>query len=318
MRKDEKIFITGHTGLIGSALLCKLKEEGYSNLLFRTRNELDLGHEKVVADFFEIEKPDYVFLAAGKSGGIFANSNFPAELIYENIRIESNVIHYAYKVGVKKLLYIGCSCLYPQNCPQPMKEDYLLTGLFEPTNEMFSIAKLTGLKLCQAYNRQYNTNFICCITENLFGPNDKFDSKWGHVIPALIEKFHKAKIKKNDNIVVWGTGEPKRSFVYIEDAADALIFLMENYNSTEYINIGANLEISIAELASLIKNIVGFEGEIIFDASKPNGMPRKILDIERFLRLGWRPQFSLTQGIKKTYDWYLRNKVKVYNEGNNY
>lgn len=307
MNKTDKIYIAGHTGLVGSAVVYKLQKAGYKNLIIKTKKELDLREEKIVERFFEKERPDYVFLGAGKSGGILANTTHPADLIYENIKIECNVIHQAYKIGVKKLLYIGCSCLYPRDCPQPMKEENLLTGSFEPTNEMFSTAKIAGLKMCQAHNKQYKTNFICCITENLFGPNDKFDLKWGHVIPALILRFHNAKIKKEDKVIIWGSGKPLRSFLYIEDAADAFIFLMKNYNLNEIINIGSNLEISITELAELIKNIVNFRGKIVFDSSKPDGMPKKILDIRRIRGLGWKPRFSLYEGIKKTYQWYLKH-----------
>lgn len=305
MKKNDKIYIAGHTGLIGSTLVRKLEEKDYSNLVYSTRNELDLRNEKAVRNFFEKEQPDYVFLAAGKSGGILANITYPADLIYENLKIESNIIHHAYKIGVKKLLYIGCACLYPRDCPQPMKENYLLMGPFEPTNEMFSVAKLVGLKMCQAYNQQYKANLICCITENLFGPNDTFDLRWGHVVPALIVRFHNAKIKKRDKVIVWGSGKPVRSFMYIEDAVDAFIFLMKNYNSADIINIGSNLEISIAELAEIIKYVIGFKGKIVFDSSKADGMSKKVLDIKRFLTLGWKPKFSLAEGIKRTYSWYL-------------
>jgi len=305
MKKNAKIYIAGHTGLIGSMLLLKLKEKGYKDLVVRRKDELDLRSEGEVRDFFKKEIPEYVFLTAGKSGGILANSEYPAQLIYENIKIESNVIHYAYKTGVKKLLYVGCSCLYPRDCPSPMKEDYLLSGPFEPTNEMFSIAKLSGLKMCQAYNKQYKTNFICCITENIFGPNDKFDLRWSHVIAALIQRFHDAKIKKERTVTVWGSGEPVRSFMYVEDAASALIYLMEKYNSGEIINIGSNLEMSIKDLAELIKDIVNFKGKIIYDTSKPDGSPRKVLDIKRFFSLGWKPRFSLEEGLKRTYQSYL-------------
>lgn len=310
MKRDDKIYIAGHTGLIGFALLRKFKKDGYRNLVFRTKDELDLIEEKAVRNFFDKEKPDYVFLAAGKSGGILANTAYPADLIYKNIKIESNVIHQAYKTRVKKLLYIGCACLYPRECPQPMKEEYILKGKFEPTNEMFSVAKLAGLKMCQAYNKQYKTNFIACIVENLFGPNDKFDLKWGHVVPSLIERFHNAKIKKKDKVVVWGSGKPVRSFMYIEDAVDAFIFLMNNYSRKEPINVGSNLRTSIKGLAELIKDVVGFKGKIMFDTSKPDGMPKKTLDTKRLFSLGWRPKFTLEEGIKKTYRWYLDFYIK--------
>lgn len=308
MRKEDKIYIAGHTGLVGSSLTQQLQKDGYANLVTRKHPELDLADEKAVQDFFAQEKPDYVFLAAGKVSGIIANDIYPAEFIYENLKIQTNVIHYSYKFGVKKLLYIGCSCLYPRDCPQPMKEEYLLTGPFEPTNEAYSVAKLAGLKMCQAYNKQYKTNFICCIAENLFGPNDKFDLENSHVIPALIKKFHRAKIEKKIRVTIWGTGKPRRGFLYVDDLADACLFLMKNYNSSEIINIGSGVDVSIRKLAELIREIVDFTGNIEFDTTKPDGALKKMLDDTRLKSLGWQPKVSLKQGLIETYSWYLETK----------
>ena len=306
MKKSDRIYIAGHTGLVGSALLAKLKKAGYRNLIFRPKGTLDLRKEDAVKDFFARQNLDYVFLAAGLSGGILANIKYPRRLFNENMKIIWNVVNCALNTGVKKLLYLGCSCMYPRNCPQPIREEYLLKGPLEPTNEMFALAKLAGLRLCQEYNRQRKTKFICCIAENLFGPNDKFGPEWGHVIPALIERFHSAKIKHKDKVAVWGSGKPVRGFMYIEDAADALIFLMKNYDSREAVNIGSGSGISIKQLAKLIGVIVGFKGKIVFDTTKPDGMPRKSLSIRRFSGLGWRPKFDIEEGIRRTYRWYLR------------
>lgn len=308
MRKTDKIYIAGHTGLVGSALVRRLEKDGYTNLITKTHSELDLNDEKAVKDFFEGEKPDYVFLAAGKVGGIVANDTHPAGFIYENLKIQTNVIHSSWETKVKKLLYLGCSCLYPRNCSQPMREEYLLTGPFEPTNEAYSVAKLAGLKMCQAYNHQYKTSFICCIAENLYGPNDKLDLENSHVIPAMIMKFHSAKVKKEPNVVIWGSGKPRRGFLYVDDLVGACLFLMKNYNSSEIINVGSGVDISIRELAEIIKEIVGFTGEIKFDTTKPNGMPKKLLDSSKISFLGWRSKTSLKEGLEKTYRWWLETK----------
>lgn len=306
MRKDDKIYVAGHTGLVGSALMGRLKKDGFTNLLTKTLSELNLTDQQAVSTFFEGEKPEYVFLSAGKVGGIIANNTYPAEFIYENLMIQCNVIHSAWKANVKKLLFLGCACMYPRDCAQPMKEEYLLSAPIEPTNESYSIAKIAGLKMCQSYNRQYKTNFISCITTNLFGPNESFDLQTSHVIPALIRKFHEAKVKKELYVTIWGTGKPIREFMYVDDIVDACIFLMENYNDSEFINIGTGVEISISELAGLIREVVGFKGDIKFDVSKPDGTPRKSLDSTRLNSLGWRSKVDLKTGIKNTYHWYLQ------------
>jgi GDP-L-fucose synthase len=271
MKSNDRIYIAGHTGLVGSALVSKLQNEGYKNLILRAKQELDLRISERVEEFFKKEKPDYVFLAAGKIGNIISNDRYPAEYLYENLMIQTNIIHSAWKTDVKKLLYIGCSCLYPRNSAQPMKEEYLLTGQFEPTNEAYSVAKLAGLKMCQAYNKQYKTNFICCIASNIFGPNDNFDLNTCHLILALIMKLHRAKIKKEQEVIIWGTGSPKRDFLYVYDLADACLFLMNNYNCGEPINVGSGNPLSVKEIAEMIKEIVGFKGKFIFDTTKPDG-----------------------------------------------
>jgi len=307
MKFDSKIYVAGHRGLVGSALVRRLSELSYNNLVVLTHAELDLTRQRDVEDFFDKERPEYVFLAAAKVGGILANNTYPAEFIYSNIVIQSNVIHSSYLFGVKKLLFLGSSCIYPRDCPQPMKEDYLLSGYLEPTNEPYAIAKIAGIKMCQAYNRQYGANFISVMPTNLYGPNDNFDIQSAHVLPALIRKFHEAKVAGQKDVVVWGTGYPRREFLYVDDLADACIFLMNNYNSSEIINIGIGKDISVKELALMIKEIVDFDGEIVFDTSKPDGTPRKLLDISRLSLLGWQAKTSLKEGIKRTYEWYLQN-----------
>jgi len=304
MKFDSKIYVAGHRGLVGSALVRKLTELGYTNLITRAHVELDLTRQTKVEDFFDKERPEYVFLAAAKVGGILANSTYPAEFIYNNIVVQSNVIHNSYLFGVKKLLFLGSSCIYPRDCPQPMKEDYLLSGYLEPTNEPYAIAKIAGIKMCHSYNRQYGTNFISVMPTNLYGPNDNFDIQNAHVLPALIRKFHEAKVAGQKEVVVWGTGSPRREFLYVDDLADACIFLMNNYNSSEIINIGVGKDISIKELALMVKEIVGFDGEIVFDTSKPDGTPIKLLDVSKLSSLGWQAKISLKEGIKKTYRWY--------------
>lgn len=308
MKFTDRIYIAGHTGLLGSALVNRLLKEGYGSLILKTKEELDLRVAGAVEKTFKEEKPDYVFLAAGKSGGIISNSRYPAEYIYENLMIHSNIIHFAWKFNVKKLIYIGCSCLYPRNSLQPMKEEYLLTGPFESTNEPYSVAKLAALKMCQAYNKQYKTNFISCISGNLFGTNDNFDLIDAHVIPALIMKFHIAKLKSEQNVIIWGTGKPKREFVYAHDLADACLFLMNDYDSDEVINIGSSDILSIKEIAEMLKGIVGFKGELIFDLNKPDGMPEKILDSTRIMKLGWKPSTGIRRGLEETYNWFLDSK----------
>lgn len=307
MEKLSKIFVAGHRGLVGSAIVRRLQKEGYTNLVLKGREEVDLTRQEEVERFFEKERPEYVFLAAAKVGGIHANRTYPAEFIYQNLMIECNVIHSAYKYGVKKLLFLGSSCIYPRECPQPMKEEYLLSGYLEPTNEAYAVAKIAGLKLCQYYKRQYGANFISCMPTNLYGPNDNFDLNSSHVIPALIRKFHEAKIQGKPYVEVWGTGKPLREFLHVDDLADACVFLMKNYDDELWINVGSGEEVSIAELANMIKEIVGYKGEIVFNPDMPDGTPRKLLDISRLKSLGWERKISLYDGLRSTYEWYVEN-----------
>ena len=307
MQKRSRIYIAGHCGLVGSALVRALQKKSYKNIICRTRAELDLLDQKKVAKFFEMERPEYVFLAAAKVGGIVANSTEPADFIYENLTIQNNVIFSAWKFKVKKLLFLGSSCIYPKFSPQPIKEEYLLTGKLEETNDAYAIAKIAGIKLCQSFNEQYKTNFISVMPTNLFGPNDNFDLETSHVVPALIRKFHEAKSGKKKKVILWGSGNAYREFLYVDDLAYACIFLMQKYNDSETINIGKGKDITIHALAQLVKKIVGFKGRINWDRSKPDGTPRKKLDISKLQKLGWKPQTSLTEGIKITYRWYLEN-----------
>ena len=304
MEKESKIYVAGHRGLVGSAILHNLQEEGYNNIVIRTHRELDLCNQQEVRAFFEKERPEYVFLAAAKVGGILANSTYPADFIYNNIAIQIYAIHNAYLYGVKKLLFLGSSCIYPKFAPQPMKEEYLLTGILEPTNESYAIAKISGIKMCQAYNRQYGTNFISVMPTNLYGPGDNFDLETSHVLSALIRKFHEAKLS-GQPVTVWGTGTPRREFLYVNDLAEACIFLMNCYDGEDIINIGTGLDISIKELAGFISEVIGYRGEIIFDTGKPDGMQRKLLDVTRINSLGWKAKTDLREGIEKTYKWYL-------------
>lgn len=309
MEKESKIYVAGHRGLVGSSLKRKLESKGYTNLIFRTHKELDLTNQQAVNEFFEQEKPEYVFLAAAKVGGILANSTYPAEFIYENLMIESNIIHASYKYGVKKLLFLGSSCIYPKLAPQPLKEEYLLTGPLEETNEAYAIAKIAGIRLCRHCNQQYGTNFISVMPTNLYGPNDNFDLETSHVMPALIRKFHEAKVNNQSEVVVWGTGKSLREFMHVDDMADACVYLMENYDYSdigEFVNIGVGKDITIKELVELIKEIVGFEGEIKYDTSKPDGTPRKLMEVSRLNGLGWKAKVSLKDGIKDTYKWFTR------------
>ena len=307
MKKDAKIYVAGHRGLVGSAIMRKLKKEGYNNLVYRTSSELDLRRQEKVENFFRDEKPEYVILAAAKVGGIKANDTYSAEFLYDNLMIETNVIDAAYQNDVKKLLFLGSSCIYPKFADQPMKEDYLLSGKLESTNEGYAVAKITGIKLCEHYNKQYGTNFISAMPTNLYGPNDNFDLETSHVLPALIRKFHEAKVNDEDEVVIWGTGKPRREFLHVDDLADALLYLMNNYNGDQFVNVGVGKDISILELAELIKDIVGFEGEIVNDLSKPDGTPRKLLDVSRLNELGLEAQISLEEGIKDTYHWFKEN-----------
>ena len=307
MDSQAKVFVAGHNGLVGGAVVRALKQQGYSNLIVRSSRELDLRQQQAVEDFFATEKPEYVFLAAAKVGGIQANNIYRGEFLYDNLMIESNIIHSAYRHQVQKLLFLGSSCIYPKLCAQPMREDYLLTGALEPTNEPYAIAKIAGLKLCENYCRQYGVNFISAMPTNLYGVNDNFDLNNSHVLPALMRKFHEAKVSQASTVTVWGTGEPLREFLYVDDLADALIYLMKTYNDVDFVNVGTGQEISIKELALTIQAVVGFEGELVFDTSKPNGTPRKLLDVARLNSLGWQAQIDLKTGIEKTYAWYLEN-----------
>ena len=311
MNKDSKIYVAGHRGLVGSAIVRNLEEKGYTNIIYRTHKELDLTRQVEVEKFFEKEKPEYVFLAAAKVGGIHANNTRPAEFIYDNLMIESNIIHSAYKYGVKKLLFLGSSCIYPKFANQPIKEEYLLTGELEPTNEAYAIAKITGIELCKFYRRQYGCDFISAMPTNLYGINDNFDLETSHVLPALIRKFHEAKINNQEEVVMWGTGKPLREFMYVNDLADALVHLMLNYSNEIHVNMGTGKDLSIGELAQIVKEVVGYEGKIVNDLSKPDGTPRKLLDVSRLEATGWKYKTELREGIEKVYKWYLKNKEGI-------
>ncbi len=311
MNKNSKIFIAGHRGMVGSAIHRKLLSEGYNNIITRTSSELDLRVQEPVNDFFETERPDYVFLAAAKVGGIWANQSFPADFIYQNIVVQCNVIHSAYATGVKKLLFLGSSCIYPKLAPQPMKEEYLLTGLLESTNEPYAIAKIAGIKMCDAYRAQYGCNFISVMPTNLYGPNDNYDLLNAHVLPTLIRKFHEAKQNGNPAVTIWGTGTPMREFLHADDLADACCFLMENYNQEGLVNIGTGEDVTITQLALLIKEVVGFEGDLIYDASKPDGTPRKLMDVSKLTNLGWKYSIELKEGLKQVYNDYRNSQTST-------
>lgn len=320
MKKNSKIYVAGHLGLVGSAILKNLQSKGYTNLVYRTHAELDLINQQAVIDFFEREKPEYVILAAAKVGGIVANNTYRADFIYENLEVQNNVIHQCYMHGVKKLLFLGSTCIYPKNAPQPMQEESLLTSELEYTNEPYAIAKIAGIKMCESYNIQYGTNFISVMPTNLYGPNDNFDLHTSHVLPALLRKMHEAKINNSKTVEIWGSGNPRREFLYSEDMADACVFLMENvdfkdtYDNNEkeirntHINIGSGEDISIKELAYLMKKVVGFSGELAFDTSKPDGTILKLTDPSKLHNFGWKHKIELEEGIKKAYEWYLNNK----------
>jgi GDP-L-fucose synthase len=302
MNKAAKIYVAGHRGMVGSAIVRQLKNNGFTDILVRTSKELDLTNQQAVNQFFETEKPDYVFLAAAKVGGIHANNVYRADFLYQNLMIEANIIHAAYINKVTKLLFLGSSCIYPKMAPQPLKEEYLLTGFLEPTNEPYAIAKIAGIKLCESYRRQYNCNFISAMPTNLYGPNDNYDLNNSHVLPALIRKFHTAKTQNQAQVEIWGTGAPLREFLHVDDLAEACLFLMDNYNDELFVNVGSGTDISIKDLALLVKKIVGYEGELVFDTSKPDGTPRKLMDVSRINHLGWQHKISLEEGISKVYE----------------
>ncbi len=311
MEKNSKIYIAGHKGLVGSAIMRQLVNENFTNIIFRSHTDLDLLNQKEVENFFKEETPEYVFLAAALVGGIEANNNRRAEFIYGNLQIQCNVINSSYLNNVKKLCFLGSSCIYPKLAPQPMKEEYLLDGKLEETNEPYAIAKIAGIKMCESYNRQFGTNYISVMPTNLYGPNDNFDLSSSHVLPALIRKFIEAKESNSPTVKIWGSGKPKREFLFVDDMAEATVFLMQNYNSSEIINIGSGKDISISELAELLKELTRFNGEIIYDSSKPDGTPRKLLDVSKINSLGWTAETSLKEGIKKTIEWYQNQKVVV-------
>ncbi|MDF9800381.1 GDP-L-fucose synthase [Catalinimonas alkaloidigena] len=309
MEKDAKIYIAGHRGMVGSAILRNLQKKGFSNFVLKTSSELDLKNQQAVAKFFAEEKPDYVFLAAAKVGGIHANNTYRAEFLYENLMIQNNVIHQSYEHGVKKLQFLGSSCIYPKMAPQPLKEDYLLTGTLEYTNEPYAIAKIAGIKMCENYRLQYGCDFIATMPTNLYGPNDNYDLNNSHVLPALIRKFHEAKESNAEFVEIWGTGSPKREFLHVDDLAEACVYLMDNYNEPELVNIGTGEDIAIKDLALLIKEIVGFEGELRFDTSKPDGTPRKLMDVSKLHSYGWKHNISLREGITSVYEEFKKEVV---------
>lgn len=305
MQQTDKIYIAGHRGMVGSAIKRKLEKEGFTNIITRNSKELDLRNQQAVNDFFAKEKPDYVFLAAAKVGGIMANNTYRGEFLYDNLMIQNNVIHASYINKIKKLMFLGSSCIYPKLAPQPLKEDYLLTGPLEETNEPYAIAKIAGIKLCDAYRSQYACNYISVMPTNLYGPNDNYDLNNSHVLPALLRKFHEAKVNKEPAVVMWGTGTPRREFLHADDLADACYFLMQNYNEPGLINIGVGEDITIGELAQMVKEIVGYEGEIKNDLSKPDGTPRKLMDVNKLHSLGWKAKIGLREGIKEVYKEYV-------------
>ena len=307
MNLDAKIYVAGHRGLVGSAIVRNLEAKGYKNIIYRTHKELDLTNQEAVRTFFEEERPEYVFLAAAKVGGIHANNTYPADFIYDNLMIQNNVIKAAHDFEGKKLLFLGSTCIYPKMAPQPIKEEYLLTGSLEETNEAYAVAKIAGLEMCKFFKRQYGDNFISCMPTNLYGPNDNFDLKNSHVLPALIRKFHEAKVNNSEAVEVWGTGTPLREFLYVDDMADACVFLMENYDGEQHVNIGTGEEVSIRELAETVKEVVGFDGELVFNTEMPDGTPRKLTTVDKLHGLGWKHKVSLDKGIRLAYNWFLEN-----------
>ena len=307
MKQNDKIYIAGHRGMVGSAIHRKLQKEGFNNIVTRTSKELNLKDQQAVREFFQKEKPDHVILAAAKVGGILANDTYRAEFIYDNLMIEANVIHQAHEAGVQKLLFLGSSCIYPKHAPQPMKEEHLLSGYLEPTSEPYAIAKIAGIKLCENYMDQYGSNFISAMPTNLYGPNDNYDLETSHVLPALIRKFHEAKEQNKPYVEIWGTGKPMREFLHVADMADACFFLMQNYSDKQFVNIGTGKDITIRELAETIMDVVGYQGELRFNTNKPDGTPRKLMDVSKIQSMGWKHQISLKQGIQQTYQDFIDN-----------
>jgi len=308
IQKTAKIFVAGHRGLVGSAIVRKLREQGFDRLILKTRTELNLTNQQAVQDFFAAERPEYVFMAAAKVGGIYANNTFPAEFIYENLMVQTNVIDASYRSNVKKVAFLGSSCIYPKMAPQPMKESYLLSGPLEPTNEPYAVAKIAGIIQCQSYRRQYNFNAISLMPTNLFGPGDNFDYQNSHVLPALLRKFHDAHVQGNPSVSVWGTGRALREFLHVDDLADASVFLMGHYDDGEIVNVGSGEEVSIKTLAEMIQKVVGYRGEISWDSTKPDGTPRKLMDCTKIHKMGWKPTHTLESGLKSTYEWFLKHQ----------
>ena len=309
MQKDKKVFIAGDEGMIGAAIARRLREKGFTSVVMKNPAGLDLSNQQEVFNLFKLEKPEYVFLASSKIGGIQANSKYPADFIYANLQSQNNVIHASWQSGVKKLLFLASSCIYPKSCPQPMKEEYLLTGPLEPTSEPYAIAKIAGIRMCQSYRQQHGANFIAAVPSDLYGPGDDFNPETGHVLPGLIARMHRAKMRSEENVVVWGTGTPRREAFHVDDLAEVCLFLMDNYDGSEMINAGSGQDIAIGELAGLVKEVVGYKGEIVLDRSKPDGAPRKLLDVTKIRKLGWAPGISMEQGIRQTYQWYLQHEA---------
>ncbi len=306
MNKDSKIYVAGHNGMVGSAIVRRLQKNGYENILCKSHSELDLTNQALTDEFFSDEQPDFVFIAAAKVGGIHANNSFPADFIMENMLIECNLLKSAFKYGVKKLLFLGSSCIYPKLCPQPIKEEYLLTGELEPTNEAYALAKISGIKMCQSYNRQYGTRFISAMPASLYGVNDRFNINNSHVIPSMIIKFHEAKVNNKPYVELWGTGNPLREFLYVDDMADACLYLMQNYEGNEFVNIGSGKEISIRDLAETLKKVTEYTGELVFDTTKPDGTPRRVLDNSKIHKTGWVPRIDMEEGLRREYEYYLK------------